>query len=409
MQQISFVSPSFVVSIIIIILVLLIVSATFLTYQYDKRMKLWGIGWLVMSLFSAPSIVYPSSVVDILDLFAVVGIIVGSTLMLNGSIQPSKLYSWKIYGISILTAILYDVIIFIIQIPTRISYIIPEFYAGIVAFIFIRTFWWHYQDKGFFGTFLVVGTVGWASTSIGVSILTILPENMLLIYLSIQAVSLSMVGLGIFTWSILLSHRILERQNNLALLLAGVVHHDIRNYIQLILQALELAQEREENSQEWLTVATQVTKNVTTFLTEVRKVTSEIARYQKSEKVINLAEVVHSVTELIDTVYEDKKLRIVYDLEQPLMVYSNDLIHQIIYNIVDNAIKHGSSFLEIKSRRSSKQVVLYIEDRAGGLSQPLLDYINQSGKLSEAPGGGLGLILIKGLASLCQVNVHAEN
>ncbi|MCF2138093.1 MAG: HAMP domain-containing histidine kinase [Candidatus Thorarchaeota archaeon] len=409
MQQVAFVSPSFVVAIIVVILFLLIVSATFLTYQYDKRMKLWGIGWLIMVLLTAPSIVYPSSTIDILDILAIIGIIVGSTLMLNGSIQASKLFAWWVYGLAIISSLVYDILILVLVVPTQVAYIAPEFYAGITGLVFIRVFREHYQDKGFFRVFLSIGALGWAVTSLGVSVVVILPHNMLLIYLSVQSVALTMIGLGIYGLAIQLSHSILERQNNFALLLASVVHHDIRNYIQLILQALELAQEGGPKKQEWLTVATQVTTKVTDFLTEVRKVTSEIARYERIEKVVNLTDIIHSVTELIETVYESKNIEIVEDLEQSLMVYSNDLVHQIIYNIIDNAIKHGSSFLGIKSKSESKHIVLTIEDRAGGLPQSLIDYINRPGKLSKAPGGGLGLILIKGLASLCLVTVHTEN
>ncbi len=401
MQKIVFVNPSFVVAVVVIILLLLVVSAIFLTYQYDNRMTLWGTGWLIITLLAGPSIVYPSISVDLLDAAALLGITLGSTLMLNGCVRPSRRFPLWAYGLTLIGVLVYDAVVFLAQVLTRIAYILPEFYAGVVALLLLRGLWNHYQDHSFFWWFITVGTLGWTLTTLGVSLLLVAPESWILPYLDIQAVSLSMVGLGIFGWSVVLSHKNLEQQNNLAILLASVIHHDIRNYIQLILQALELAQTKGGNDREWIETATEVTRSVSAFLEEVREVTSEIARYRRSEKVIDLTSVIHSVGQLIGRVYEDTRLQIIFDLDEPLMVYSNELVHQIIYNIIDNAIKHGSTFLEITGKDASKHVTLTITDRAGGLPQSLIDFINEPGDLSRAPGIGLGMILIKGLAPLC--------
>ena len=404
------VSPAIVIAALIIAVFIGLISTTFLKYPYDKRIKIWGTGWLILSTLATFSVIVPSNTFGVWNLLAVIGIVLGSTVIVNGSIDREVvLFPWWVYAIVMVASVAYGAVCMLLQIYTSVAFILPELYGGIAALFFLRAILNHTTKRGAFVWLIVISTLGWTITAFGVASLLILPPGTVKVYLSFQGAFIGMIILFIYGRSVELSHETLSYQNRLALLLASVIHHDIRNYIQILRQSLELARLDEVKHRDWLSVAAQVAENVATFLEEVREATSEIARYQKVEREMDLSKVVSSILEFFSRVYLDKKVKIVNRVEEAQMVYSNDLLRQIIYNIIDNAIKHGTTLLKIGTKSDNRHIVLYIEDRAGGLPQAPLDYINKPGELSKAPGVGLGLILIKGLAPLCQVEVHAEN
>jgi signal transduction histidine kinase len=90
------------------------------------------------------------------------------------------------------------------------------------------------------------------------------------------------------------------------------------------------------------------------------------------------------------------------------MIKSCPLLKEILWNIFDNAFKHGSSVLQVSATSTNRSDVgLEISDRSGGLSEETKEFLNSPDSLSRpvAPGLGLGVVLIHGLSTICDIDL----
>ena len=92
-------------------------------------------------------------------------------------------------------------------------------------------------------------------------------------------------------------------------------------------------------------------------------------------------------------------------------VLTNKIVKELFWNIFDNAFKHGSTKLVIIERRIGQRVILEVTDNAGGMSAAILEFLNNPESLSSpiAPGTGLGLIIIRGLSILSNIQLDVIN
>ncbi|TFF84852.1 ATP-binding protein, partial [Candidatus Thorarchaeota archaeon] len=93
-------------------------------------------------------------------------------------------------------------------------------------------------------------------------------------------------------------------------------------------------------------------------------------------------------------------------------VMSCGMAMELLWNIVDNAFKHGGSEVVIRATEpNGKTVILEIEDNGGGLPRNVIEFMNTPDVLRSpvAPGLGLGVILIRGLAVLCGVQLAVSD
>jgi len=110
--------------------------------------------------------------------------------------------------------------------------------------------------------------------------------------------------------------------------------------------------------------------------------------------------------------YSLESAQIQVQVSKDRTVKSCPLIKEVLWNIIDNAFKHGSEVLYIQeSSVTNSEVVLEISDRCGGLPEDIKDFLNSSTSLSRpvAPGFGLGVILIHGLSTICDVKLFVED
>jgi K+-sensing histidine kinase KdpD len=87
-------------------------------------------------------------------------------------------------------------------------------------------------------------------------------------------------------------------------------------------------------------------------------------------------------------------------------------VKELLWNIFDNAFKHGTKDLVVRTNRAKQgKVTLEIIDTAGGLSADIQEFLNDPDSLNSpsAPGIGLGIILIRGLSLLCEIPMTVRN
>ena len=90
------------------------------------------------------------------------------------------------------------------------------------------------------------------------------------------------------------------------------------------------------------------------------------------------------------------------------MIGDRDRLHQVIYNLIDNAVKYTprGGYIKVKLEESKGMLVWTVEDNGIGISEKDRDYIfdrfyrADNAKDRETKGNGLGLSIVKRIVNL---------
>jgi len=132
----------------------------------------------------------------------------------------------------------------------------------------------------------------------------------------------------------------------------------------------------------------------------------------------NINEVVESVVLKVDSIAASKGLLLVVDVPQevPIVNFDRDKIEQILFNLLDNAIKFtqkGRIAIKVRVDDEQEQLVVSVEDTGVGIEEKNKDrvfekFFTQKGSLN--PGGsGLGLAVVKDFVELHGGKVWLES
>jgi two-component system phosphate regulon sensor histidine kinase PhoR len=149
-----------------------------------------------------------------------------------------------------------------------------------------------------------------------------------------------------------------------------------------------------------------------------------LARLESSNPNLQLSNV--RVDDLLSSVvrdwekrFADKKLKVIVDLASDATMIRADetRLHEVLYNLLDNAVKYSSAGSEIRLRaqRLDGQVALSVSDTGIGIGEEDLPrvferfYRVDKARSSELGGTGLGLSIVKHIAQLHGGRVEAES
>lgn len=150
-----------------------------------------------------------------------------------------------------------------------------------------------------------------------------------------------------------------------------------------------------------------------------------IARLDKKDfefkwEAVNLHEVIEDAIQSIVLQVEKKGGAITSELRAVNPVATSDLSHfaNLIYNLLDNAIKYSSEAPEIKisTRNTVKGILIVIEDKGIGMTKLVQSHIFErfyrqaSGNIHNVKGFGLGLSYVKAVleANCGSITVHSD-
>jgi two-component system, OmpR family, phosphate regulon sensor histidine kinase PhoR len=161
-------------------------------------------------------------------------------------------------------------------------------------------------------------------------------------------------------------------------------------------------------------VATELHHYIKTIL-QITRVEARDFRISRDSADIN--EIVEAVVQQLDTLAQSKRILIELQLE-PMFLAEMDqiLIHEVVLNLVDNAIKYtpeGGRVI-VSSREVNGQIFLTVEDTGPGIPPAeqarIFDkfYRGELGK-SQPRGSGLGLYLVKYFVELHNGKVFLES
>lgn len=373
-------------------------------YSKKQSFRLWAIGLIIYMIGALQGGFLSETILAPQDLIAITGMFIGSTLILDGtrSSGDTKI-RYRIYGIGsvLLAGLLIIGIVFHIQF--QYVFIPLGFYIAAVCILTSRTVsslenvgdsskWWLFSG-------LITIAVSWL-----IFPLTILFPEIYLWFLLIQAVGVIVTASSMLTLFTRIVTNNLETQYNVSQILSGLIQHDIRNYIQTVHHALELTEISDVVENHWINIATEVLADAGHFVDEMRDISVSLNQESGTHEKIPLSSVVYKAKDRVIMEYNLTTEQIQIQLPADMMVEKSRLIDELLWNIFDNAFKHGSPSLSIQGTVSDKNggIELEISDRGNGLPENIKTFLNSPNALSkpDQPLVGLGVILIRGIASL---------
>jgi len=410
-QSITLIEPAIVILIQVLISFLLLILYGFIRYSKGVRYKLWAIGWMVYSTTAVISLMIGGDDLGIADGISTSGMLLGSILLLDGANEHYRkgrslliyivvaIIGFAIVPIGLVFNTPYSTVFTIIGVPSALAcwYSAKQFRKDIVKKNI--DFWTAY-----------IGFILW-----GVSSLLFIPfELMNLINFQVLILSTGILaaGAGLFSHFTKITTENLSAQYQISQLLESILSHDVRNYVGSLSESINQAIASEPDRKMWLDLALEIVDNLTDFVMEMRYLTSTVTRVESEKIPMKLSGILEDVSTRVAREYGFKSERIAFELDENELIHSCAIVKELFWNIFDNAFKHGTENLTVRAFRNSKEdVIVEIQDRAGGIPIQIQEFLNNPDALSNlpAPGIGLGIILIRGLALLCNIPMNIQD
>ena len=213
-----------------------------------------------------------------------------------------------------------------------------------------------------------------------------------------------------------------ERRNNFV----SAVTHELKTPLTAIRMYGEMLRDgvvpEESKRQQYYEIMTAETERLTRLIQNVLEL-SQLEQQRRPMKIV-AGEVVPVVEEVLDVLRPHAEgqgftflLRTEEDL--PLVRYDRDALVQVLFNVVDNALKYSRKAarkeIVLSCRRQGDGVVLAVSDRGPGVARQHLKKIFEPFYRAEdeltrtAKGTGIGLALVRGLVERMGGTVAGRN
>ncbi|MHA1768727.1 MAG: sensor histidine kinase [Candidatus Thorarchaeota archaeon] len=376
-----------------------------LRYGRTKSDRYWALGWIVYSGGGFFGIMVSTNQLVITDIIPLLLMYLGSILIHEGSKNVSGPILRPLYvgGGVVLMAILGVGLVFdlhFVFIFTPMGLLVA--YSCIESAGAVRSRDPVMKQQHLW---LVGGLLLWAASWI-VFPLALMPSGYEFV-MAIQGVAVLLTGAAMLMFFIGSLTESLEMQYRISQVVSGVVQHDIRNYLQTVQNALELAKTSTERDH-WFSIADSTLSHASRFIDEMRDIAAATSREEMTTSEVLIVHVVEQVWTRVKHEYSLDDDQITITIPPRRTLRTCGLITELMWNIIDNAFKHGSKSVRVSEEFENGVIrALIIEDDGGGLPDTVRDFLNSPSGLKEpvAPGLGLGLLLIRGLSQLCGVSL----
>jgi signal transduction histidine kinase len=380
-------------------------------YSAKQSFRYWALGWVIYSIgglqagFSSFEGLVPY------DLFGLVCIFIGASLILVGS-RGSELTRKQVRNIAVSTIVILmsGVASLVLEIPYYVVFGFLGMYVAGACLISVRAVQGIKDVTDISKGWLMAGLAVWALSWIIFPLVAIM--QFYFYFLIIQSAGVIITGSAMLTLFTSTVTRNLEHQYQVSQIMSSLIQHDIRNYIQVAKSAIELTEGTSVVENHWIGIATDSLNDAAAFINEMRDITSVLYRQGNALVPTTLASIISDISDRVQMEYSLRPEQIQVQIQESCLVQSSPLVKEILWNIFDNAFKHGSPVLHVRTMPSAESnTILEISDRSGGLSQELKDFLNSPESLSRPvpPGLGIGVVLIRGLAIICGIDLCVED
>lgn len=191
----------------------------------------------------------------------------------------------------------------------------------------------------------------------------------------------------------------LEQANKKLNLLSSITRHDILNSLTAMLGYLELVSyigtegELSRLIQNIDTIARTIEKQIN-FTSDYQDMGVSLAKWQDVAQIFNKA------------IFTRKNTDIAFDIQLPgLFVFADPMLEKVIYNLIDNATRHGERVTEIRSfwYEMNDDLIWVVEDNGTGVSADMKELIFNRG---IGKNTGLGLFLVREILSITGMSIQ---
>jgi two-component system phosphate regulon sensor histidine kinase PhoR len=134
---------------------------------------------------------------------------------------------------------------------------------------------------------------------------------------------------------------------------------------------------------------------------------------------VDMNDLITAVTDSLDLQLQKNNVKFTMDLQAKQALVHGDELHlsNVIFNLIDNAIKYGKEDPEIKisTHNSGKNIVILVKDNGIGMNRDQLSKIFEqfyripTGNLHDVKGFGLGLSYVSNIIKLLQGTIHVRS
>lgn len=246
----------------------------------------------------------------------------------------------------------------------------------------------------------------WAIVTVPMTLLPFFSE--LLVFGYLQYIAQSLVLITMFLSFVQNSRRRMELNLKLMSVMGSLISHDIRNYLNVAYSAIELAEGRDLKSSKLIETARSALESATEFINSGRDMLVELGSHSTASVDLDLTHMVRDVVARSQHEHSLDDTSISFDVQKSFYVSTSPLMAQVIWNLIDNGIRHAPNSPHVLLELSKeKEITLSIKDRAGGIDEALKKKILRS--KNGTNGLGLGLMLVREISSICQVNLQIND
>ncbi|MHA1137197.1 MAG: hypothetical protein ACTSSE_11995 [Candidatus Thorarchaeota archaeon] len=388
------------------------VTWSLIRYSTSERHRYWAIGWVIYSVGAFMGALLSTSTLNIIDIFALSGMYVGATLIVDGS-KGKKLTRTRvsIYIVGVISFFVFLVIGLLFSLPFYFIFTPLGVYIAYVCILSIKSIYELQEPMGLPLLGLYSGLALWGISWILFPIMAPFPDHYLR-FMVLQAAGVVIVGASMLTFFMMTVTRDLERQVNVTQIMSNLVQHDIRNYVQVARLALDLTEDMGVINGQWINVASDSLEGAKGFVDEMRDIAISLTQSQIESEPVQLLGLINSIKDRVISEYSIEHEQISVQISEDTTIDVCPLAKELLWNIFDNAFKHESDVLLVNERHvGNPRIALEITDRGGGLSDSIKEYLNNPNSLTEQVplGMGLGVVLIQGLATMCRTNLQVQD
>jgi signal transduction histidine kinase len=381
-------------------------------YSTTARYRLWAFGWFIYSIGGIQSAFSSQNLIP-LDIVGLACFYVGSTLILDGS-RESELNQHRValYITGVLVLFIAALFSMALNLPYYLIFGFLGLYIAYVCLFSVRIVYGFRDINDMPKGWLIIGLMTWAISWLIYPLVTILPSPFYDIIATLQAAGVIVTGASMLTFFMMTVTHKLEQQYQVSQIMSSLIQHDIRNYIHVSRSALDLIQDVSIVENQWISIASDALEDASLFINEMRDLSGLLARMNNNHEIVPLMSVVDQVVSRVQQEYSLEHRQITINIMESTMIKTCPLFKEILWNIFDNAFKHGSETLYVTEMSSSKaELLLEIKDRSGGIPDDVKDFLNSPESLSRpvAPSIGLGIILIRGLSLMCSLKIAVSD
>ena len=200
----------------------------------------------------------------------------------------------------------------------------------------------------------------------------------------------------------------------------GIVAHDLKNPLTIAMSISELfnSEEITEDQKEYLSLITKSLNRMNELVAKILEIkVLESSSLKTNYSSVDLKQVTEQVISALKIQSDNKKIRIVTDLDEVVASLDRSLIVQIIDNLLSNAIKFSNhnTVVHITLKEENQTIRLEIDDEGPGIKEEdKAQLFKKFRKLSARPtdgesSTGLGLSIVKKYVEAMKGKVWCES